>query len=166
MKAEGMCRSCPQRKHVRVLRVSLPETPLTVELDDGDIVLQLFGEGTRHWACLLPSTSACARRALACVFSWRHQKTNTGRSGRQNALTRRNMRREGRATARSPVKKPQPDGMSHGGGGGTSPLPMHPWGCPQSPAWESHCPSQCVGVGQGCIGSPPGRPAYAQPLSP
>ena len=43
---------------------------------------------------------------------------STGRSGRQNAATRRNMRREERATVQGPVKEQQPDGMSHGGGGG------------------------------------------------
>ena len=42
---------------------------------------------------------------------------STGRSGRQNAATRRNMRRE-RVTVQGPVKKQQPDGMSHRGGGG------------------------------------------------
>ena len=41
---------------------------------------------------------------------------STGRSGRQNAATRRNMRREERVTVQGPVKKQQPDGgMSHGG---------------------------------------------------
>ena len=43
---------------------------------------------------------------------------STGRSGRQNAATRRNMRREERVTVQGPVKKQPPDGMSHGGGGG------------------------------------------------
>ena len=43
---------------------------------------------------------------------------STGRSGRQNAATRRNMRREERVTDQGPVKEPQPDGMSHEGGGG------------------------------------------------
>ena len=43
---------------------------------------------------------------------------STGRSGRQKAATRRNMRREERVTVQGPGKKPQPDGMSHGGGGG------------------------------------------------
>ena len=42
---------------------------------------------------------------------------STGRSGRQNAATRRNMRREERVTVQGPVKEQQPDGMSHGGGG-------------------------------------------------
>ena len=42
---------------------------------------------------------------------------STGRSGRQNAATRRNMRREERVTVQGPVKEQQPDGMSHRGGG-------------------------------------------------
>ena len=41
---------------------------------------------------------------------------STGRSGRQKAATRRNMRREERVTVQGPVKEQQPDGMSHGGG--------------------------------------------------
>ena len=40
---------------------------------------------------------------------------STGRSGRQNAATRRNMRRGERVTVRGLVKKQQPDGMSHTG---------------------------------------------------
>ena len=51
---------------------------------------------------------------------------STGRSGRQNAATRRNMRREERVSDQGPVKEQQPDGMSHGGlcggGGGISPF--------------------------------------------
>ena len=43
---------------------------------------------------------------------------STGCSGRQNAATRRNMRREERVTVQGPVKEQQPDGMSHMGGGG------------------------------------------------
>ena len=42
---------------------------------------------------------------------------STGRSGRQKAATRRNMRREERVTVQGPVKEHQPDGMSHGGSG-------------------------------------------------
>ena len=37
----------------------------------------------------------------------------TGRSSRQKAATRRSMRREDRVTVQGPVKKQQPDGMSH-----------------------------------------------------
>ena len=43
---------------------------------------------------------------------------NTGRSGRQKAATRRNMRRDERVTVQGPVKTQRPDGMSQGGGGG------------------------------------------------
>ena len=43
---------------------------------------------------------------------------STGRSGRQKAATRRNMRREERVTVQGPVKKQPPDGMSHRAGGG------------------------------------------------
>ena len=40
---------------------------------------------------------------------------NWGGGGRQNAATRRNMRREERVTVQGPVKEQQPDGMSHRG---------------------------------------------------
>ena len=43
---------------------------------------------------------------------------STGCSGRQKAATRRNMRREERVTVQGPVKKQQPDGMSHRRGAG------------------------------------------------
>ena len=45
---------------------------------------------------------------------------STGRSGRQKAATRRNMRREERVTVQAPVKKQQRDGMSHRGDFGGS----------------------------------------------
>ena len=52
---------------------------------------------------------------------------STGRSGRQNAATQRNMRREGRVTVQGPVKAQQPDGMSHRGGLAMAPSPPpHP----------------------------------------
>ena len=38
---------------------------------------------------------------------------NSGHSGRQKALTRCSTRREERVTVQGPIKKPQPDGMSH-----------------------------------------------------
>ena len=44
--------------------------------------------------------------------------SSTGRSSRQNAATRRSMRREQRVPVQGPVKKQQPDGMSHTGGWG------------------------------------------------
>ena len=46
---------------------------------------------------------------------------STGRSGRQKAATRRNMRREERVTVQGPVKEQQPEGMSHRGE-----VPAHP----------------------------------------
>ena len=42
---------------------------------------------------------------------------SAGRSGRQKAATRRNMRREERVTVQGPVKEQQPDRMSHRGFG-------------------------------------------------
>ena len=45
-------------------------------------------------------------------------RRSTSRSGRQNAATQRNMRREERVTVQGPVKEQRPDRMSHGGGGG------------------------------------------------
>ena len=50
---------------------------------------------------------------------------STGRSGRQNAATRRNMRREDRVTVQGPVKEQQPDGMLHRGFGGGANAPPH-----------------------------------------
>ena len=41
----------------------------------------------------------------------RHHKGHTGRSGRQKAATRRNMRRDDRGTVQGPVKKLQPDAL-------------------------------------------------------
>ena len=43
---------------------------------------------------------------------------STGRSGQQNAATRRYMRRGERVTVQGPVTKQRPDGMSHRGSGG------------------------------------------------
>ena len=73
---------------------------------------------------------------------------STGRSGRQNAATRRNMRREERVTVQGPVKEQQRNGISHRGrgggpggaiwGGGLRPrtrgIPPPNGGCPASPA--------------------------------
>ena len=56
-----------------------------------------------------PTTGLCERENVT--------SRNTGRSSRQNAATRRSMWREERMTVQGPVKKQQPDGMSHRGGG-------------------------------------------------
>ena len=50
---------------------------------------------------------------------------STGRSGRQKAATRRNMRREERVTVQGPVKEQQLDGMSHRGLGAQLPRIIH-----------------------------------------
>ena len=64
---------------------------------------------------------------------------STGRSGRQNAATRRNMRREKRVTVQGPVKKQQPDGMSHGG------IHCHqPPEAPPPPPPRVHCTGQVL----------------------
>ena len=74
---------------------------------------------------------------------------STGRSGRQNAATRRNMRRGERVTVQGPVKKQEPDGMLHRGGGEgarTNPPPSRGRKpiSPQPPTWrcssEGHHP--------------------------
>ena len=57
-----------------------------------------------------PSTPTTGLRELG------NDTRSTGRSGRQNTATRRNMRRDERVSVQGPVKKLQPDGMSHGGG--------------------------------------------------
>ena len=79
---------------------------------------------------------------------------STGRSGRQNAATQRNMRRGERVTVQGPVKKQQCDGMSHGGG--AKPLPR--WGAERGfrLRWSlsGHCATCCSGGG--CT-APPGR---------
>ena len=69
------------------------------------------------------TTPATTSTTPQCANHWavltrkRHHKRNTGRSGRQNALTRRSMRRDEQVTVQGPVETPQPDGMSHGAGG-------------------------------------------------
>ena len=64
----------------------------------------------------------------------RERGNDTSRStGQQKAATRRNMRRGERVTVQGPVKKQQPDGMSHGGGLHVSPdCPSMPPPVPQS----------------------------------
>ena len=64
-----------------------------------------------------PTTGLCERG--------KDTSRSTGRSGRQKAATRRNMRREERVTVQGPVKEQQPDGMSHKGGGGGA-VSAHP----------------------------------------
>ena len=65
---------------------------------------------------------------------------STGRSGRQNAPTRRNMRREERVTVQGSVKEQQPDGTSRRGSG----------------AQAQRGPVPGVAVGRGCSLIPKG----------
>ena len=81
-----------------------------------------------HPSNTLPSTEAPAPRdqpihwgmggggATGLRKRGNNTSRSTGRSGRQKAATRRNMRREERGTVQGPVKEQQPDGMSHRGG--------------------------------------------------
>ena len=82
---------------------------------------------------------------------------STGRSSRQNAATRRNMRRGERVTVQGPVKEPRPDGMSRtgrGGGGGhraqgtgagwPSAPPQTPQNTRTVPSGPAMVPSRCT----------------------
>ena len=69
-----------------------------------------------------PAT-APARQRLGLRERGNDTSGSTGRSGRQNTATRRNMRREERVTVQGPVKEQQPNGMSHRGGGGVAGKP-------------------------------------------
>ena len=80
-------------------------------------VRQLLGTAIEQTA---PATFSTAPAHQTTGLRERGNDTSksTGRSGRQKAATRRNMRREERVTVQGPVKEQQPDGMSHEGGGG------------------------------------------------
>ena len=64
-----------------------------------------------------PATTRATPSAPTTGLRGNDANRNTGRSGRQNAATQRNMRREERVTVQGPVMQQQPDGMAHGGGG-------------------------------------------------
>ena len=75
--------------------------------------------------------------------SWSIWFIPAGGGGGQNAATRRNMRREERVTVQGPVKKQQPDGMSHRGGGlpPLDPLPPPLKQCPGGGGVPPHPPT-------------------------
>ena len=79
------------------------------------LVCVLRDGGTAHHATF---STAGTYQILGSANAGNDTSKSTGCSGRQNAATRRNMRREDRVTVQGPVKKQQPDGMSHTGGGG------------------------------------------------
>ena len=77
------------------------------------------GVGSKNRNTTTPATTSTNPSAPSTGPRYRGNDTSrsTARSGRQNAATRRNMRREDRVTVQGPVKKLQPDGMSHRGAG-------------------------------------------------
>ena len=96
----------------------------------------------------IPAGTSPSPRAPTTGLRQRGNDTtrNTGRSGRQKALTPRIVRREERVTVKGPVKRPQTDGMSHRGGLCTQnvqktgmalpfpPVPLNP--CPPIPPFQ------------------------------
>ena len=98
--------ACGQR---RVDSKNSQTTPATTSTSS---IRQLLGAAdaqTAHHATFstVPTTGLRERR--------NDTSKSTGRSGRQKAATRRNMRREERVTVQGPVQEQQPDGMSHRG---------------------------------------------------
>ena len=111
---------------------------------------QLLGSATAETTRAVPT-----HRPLGSAERENDTSKSTGRSGGQNAATRRNMRREERVTVQGPVKKQRPDGMSHRGGGGTPPPPA------------AHRPSEGgEGVATGPSTPPQTLPPPLQPQGP
>ena len=79
-------------------------------------IRQLLGVADAQTAHPATSSTAPTHQLTGLHERSNNTSRSTGRSGRQNAATRRNMRREERVTVQGPVKKQQPDGMSHRGG--------------------------------------------------
>ena len=70
-------------------------------------------------ACAGACGRTCGRKALSGLRKHGNDTSkSTGCTGRRKAATRRRTRREERVTVQGPVKKQQPDGISHRGGGG------------------------------------------------
>ena len=76
---------------------------------------QLLGAADAQTAHPATSGTAPAHQTTGLRKRGNDTSKSTGRSSRQKAATRRNMRREERGTFQGPVKKRQPDGVSHGG---------------------------------------------------
>ena len=103
--------ACGQRRVDSKNSQMTPATPSTSS------IRQLLGAADAQTAH--PATFSTAPGTPTTGLRERGNDTSksTGRSGRQNAATRCNMRREERVTVQGPVKEQQPDGLSHGGGG-------------------------------------------------
>ena len=119
------------------------------------------------------STSRCIQHSPGTPTTGLHERGNdtsrsTGRSGRQKAATRRNMRREERVTVQGPVKKQQPDGMSHRVGGGQGGMPRHRriggFACLRSKRHPNPNPNYSGGGGGECRCRFPG-PGQASPCA-
>ena len=80
-------------------------------------IRQLLGAADAHTAHPATFSTAPGTPTTGLRERGNDMSKSTGRSGRQNAATQRNMRRDERVTVQGPVKKQQPDGMSHGGWG-------------------------------------------------
>ena len=94
--------ACGQR------RVDSNNSQTTPATTNTTTIRHLLGATDSQMAHHATSSTAPAHQPLGSSKS-------TGRSSRQNAATRRNMRRGERVTVQGPVKKQQPDGMSHRG---------------------------------------------------
>ena len=79
-------------------------------------IRQLLGAADVQTAHHATSSTAPAHQTTGLRKRGNDTSKSTGHSGRQKAATRRNMGREERVTVQGPVKKQQPDGMSHRGG--------------------------------------------------
>ena len=79
-------------------------------------IRQLLGAADAQMAHHATFSTAPTHQLLGSANAETTAAKSTGRSGRQNAAPRRNMRREERVTVQGPVKEQQPDGMSHRGG--------------------------------------------------
>ena len=105
-------------------------TPATTSTSS---IRQLLGAADAQTAHAATTSTAPTHRPLGSANAGNDTSKSTGRSGGQNAATRRNMRSEDRVTAQGPVKKQQRDGMPHRGGCPPPPFPMHPCPPPSAP---------------------------------
>ena len=86
-------------------------TPVTTSTTS---VRQLLG--TAHAQTAPAATNTAPAHQPLGTANRNDTSRSTDRRGRQNATTQHSRRREERMTVQAPVKKQQPNGMSHGGG--------------------------------------------------
>ena len=102
--------ACGQR------RVDIKNSQTTPATTSTSSIRQLLGAADTQTAHPATSSTAPTHQTTGLCERRNDTSKSSGRSGRQNAATQRNMRREERVTVQGPVKEQQPDGMSHGGG--------------------------------------------------